>query len=295
MDCESSCLNFCGVAENWLVVRVIAPNARNIRGFPLLGPKDQGYPAKIKPLVKSLPEFIWGNAGVAVIDDLDRSLLSRPVASRLRTWPVPKTKPANFRVNVPTLPPIRGLGDSLSWYSTTSNGGKVFRRLNSPDNAVVASYLNGWTKQTSCFASMRRMRNHQRYDQDIHFPELDCYILDSTKTKKHSMINKQKCLFYFVGETPFKSLEDAQAFDIEQLAVKNPVGTEWGEECIKDLSKWILANSTELVDILTTTPTSRLKARKIHGGTKEKKAPKNNPKDKTKDKPKDNPKENQPD
>lgn len=87
------------------------------------------------------------------------------------------------------------------------------------------------------------------------------------------MITKQKQLFFFVGETPFKTLEDAQKADILRLTTEGvSVGEEWGPECKKDLVEWIMANAAPLVDILTTTPTSRAKARKANGGTK--KAPK---------------------
>lgn len=85
------------------------------------------------------------------------------------------------------------------------------------------------------------------------------------------MITKQRCLFYQVGEKFFKTLQEAQAHDIMELTVNGvSVGEQWGEDCKKDLVEWIMANAVPLVDILTTTPTSRAKARKTNGGTKPK-------------------------
>lgn len=78
-----------------------------------------------------------------------------------------------------------------------------------------------------------------------------------------------------VGDKFFKTLKEAQAHDIMELTRNGvSVGEQWGEECKKDLVEWILANATPLVDILTTTPTSRAKARKTNGGAKPKAAKK---------------------
>jgi hypothetical protein len=83
------------------------------------------------------------------------------------------------------------------------------------------------------------------------------------------MVTKQRQLFYFVGNQPFKTLEEAQKADILRLTTEGVnVGEQWGDECKKDLVEWIMANAAPLVDCLTTTPTSRAKARKANGGTK---------------------------
>jgi hypothetical protein len=90
------------------------------------------------------------------------------------------------------------------------------------------------------------------------------------------MIQKQRQLFYFVGDKPFQNLADAQSFDLEQL-MKKSSGGSWDEAIFPALSLWLLNNAAEVVDILTTTPTSRLKARKTHGGTKAPRKPKLKP------------------
>lgn len=91
------------------------------------------------------------------------------------------------------------------------------------------------------------------------------------------MITKQRALFYFVGDKAFKDVAEAQEYDLQQLAVKNPIAVDWSQENRCQVVKWLMANATEIVDILTTTPTSRLKARKTHGGTKVTRKPKLKP------------------
>jgi len=80
------------------------------------------------------------------------------------------------------------------------------------------------------------------------------------------VIQKQRCLFYFVGAEAFKSLEEAQKCDLLKLMPSiavNPTNDQFAD--------WLLENKFAVTDILTTTPTSRLKARKLHGGVKKKK------------------------
>ena len=80
------------------------------------------------------------------------------------------------------------------------------------------------------------------------------------------MITKQKCLWYFVGDKAFKSLGEAQKCDLLKLmpsVAVNPTNDQFAD--------WLLANKFAVTDILTTTPTSRLKARKLHGGVRKKK------------------------
>ena len=80
------------------------------------------------------------------------------------------------------------------------------------------------------------------------------------------MIQKQRCLFYFVGAEAFKSLDEAQKCDLLKLMPSiavNPTNDQFAD--------WLLANKVAVTDILTTTPTSRLKARKLHGGGRKKK------------------------
>ena len=84
------------------------------------------------------------------------------------------------------------------------------------------------------------------------------------------MITKSKQLFYWVGDQPFKSLGEAQQFDLIKLmpdglfSDSKPLGIEEKET----IAGWLIKNAAEIVDCLTTTPTSRLKARKSHGATR---------------------------
>ena len=80
------------------------------------------------------------------------------------------------------------------------------------------------------------------------------------------MITKQKCLWYFVGDQAFKSLEEAQKADLEALL---PTQWEDGTSVPRDgIAEWMLKNSNAITDCLTTTPRSRLRGRKLHGGTR---------------------------
>jgi hypothetical protein len=60
----------------------------------------------------------------------------------------------------------------------------------------------------------------------------------------------------------FGSIEDAQTHEIETLFEKNPFDNP------HDAAAIVLKNKTILIDILTMTPNSKPKARKMHGGTK---------------------------
>ena len=86
------------------------------------------------------------------------------------------------------------------------------------------------------------------------------------------MIRKQRQLFYFVGEKPYASLEEAQKADLMALMPvhpNNPLGmTNDG------IADWMIKNSAAIVDTLTTTPKSRLRGRKLHGGARKPKTPK---------------------
>lgn len=62
----------------------------------------------------------------------------------------------------------------------------------------------------------------------------------------------------------------AQQHEVEILANSKWTGQELPN--VKDLSKWIVEHGDKLVDILTTKPTSKVRARKINGGTKKRAA-----------------------
>lgn len=78
------------------------------------------------------------------------------------------------------------------------------------------------------------------------------------------MISKQRQLFYFVGDKPFKTLEEAQKHDLEEILKPS----DFTDEQSKNIADFMLKNAAAIVDTLTTTPTSRAKARKTNGGTK---------------------------
>jgi hypothetical protein len=63
----------------------------------------------------------------------------------------------------------------------------------------------------------------------------------------------------------FGSIEDAQVHEVEVLFEKNPFETP------KDAASIVIKNKTIFIDILTTTPNSKPKARATHGGTKSRK------------------------
>lgn len=69
-----------------------------------------------------------------------------------------------------------------------------------------------------------------------------------------------------VGTQGFLTLEDAQKYELRQL-IPNPASA--GADLTID---WIISNKNKILDILTTTPSSKTKARKINGGKKSRKA-----------------------
>jgi hypothetical protein len=82
------------------------------------------------------------------------------------------------------------------------------------------------------------------------------------------MIQKQRRLFYFVGDEAFVSLEEAQKCDLKKLMPENGGGVPASTDLLSD---WLIENKTAIVDVLTTSPTSRLNGRKLHGATRKKK------------------------
>lgn len=87
------------------------------------------------------------------------------------------------------------------------------------------------------------------------------------------MIRKQRQLFYFVGDTPYASLEEAQKADLKAM-MEGHLFADGSTVISQDnIAGWLLNNAKEIVDTLTTTPKSRLRARKLHGGTKKKSTP----------------------
>ena len=87
------------------------------------------------------------------------------------------------------------------------------------------------------------------------------------------MISATRCLFYEVDGQFFKSLDEAQKADLKKLVPEQWV-TVMGKDSQEVVADWLLANKDALVDCLTTTPTSRLKARKSHGAVRIPRKPK---------------------
>lgn len=59
------------------------------------------------------------------------------------------------------------------------------------------------------------------------------------------------------------SLEEAQKHELELL---------WAQSTdTPDMPSWVLANQAKIIDILTTTATSKVRARKVNGATKKRK------------------------
>lgn len=68
--------------------------------------------------------------------------------------------------------------------------------------------------------------------------------------------------------TAHSSLEEAQKFEIFNILKS---GGKWADEVLDEVADAIMDNAEAIVDILTTTPSSKPKARKINGGTKKRK------------------------
>lgn len=97
---------------------------------------------------------------------------------------------------------------------------------------------------------MPRMRARQRHNRRGEpFTKQDTMITKTTKIK-----------FRTDGGGEFDNLSDAQAFELTNLLT---VSVETAER--------IVEHSIQVMDILTTTPTSKPRARKVNGGTKTRK------------------------
>lgn len=86
------------------------------------------------------------------------------------------------------------------------------------------------------------------------------------------MITRQRQLFYFVGDCPFTSLEEAQKADLLEMLSKDgsPVAAI-DHVAQESFALWMIQNKAAIIDNLSTTPRSRLRARKLHGGTRKNK------------------------
>lgn len=82
------------------------------------------------------------------------------------------------------------------------------------------------------------------------------------------MINKTRQLFYEVGGQYFKDLNEAQKVDLTSI-----MPAEWVAAAKTVTADWLLTNKDAIIDCLSTTPKSRLRARKSHGAVRKKKTP----------------------
>lgn len=73
--------------------------------------------------------------------------------------------------------------------------------------------------------------------------------------------------------TAHSSLEEAQKAEIKALFKREERAntSEWLEPSLEYIADLLVENAGQVVDILTTTPTSKPKARKVNGGTKRRK------------------------
>ena len=73
----------------------------------------------------------------------------------------------------------------------------------------------------------------------------------------------ERTVAFKIGDQSFLTLKDAQVHEMKQLVnTKNPpAGAD-------EVVEWVFKNKDKIMDILTTTTTSKAKARSINGGKK---------------------------
>lgn len=73
----------------------------------------------------------------------------------------------------------------------------------------------------------------------------------------------------------FGTIEEAQTHEIEELlnkSITNRGGSEsWSKMNLNDWATLLIESKESLINILTTTPNSKPKARRVNGGTKKRK------------------------
>jgi hypothetical protein len=79
----------------------------------------------------------------------------------------------------------------------------------------------------------------------------------------------EKTLGYKVGQLFFPCIAEAQRHEIEELLRAGESGSIGFTP--ENIAAFILTHQDKILDILTTTPTSKVRARKINGGTKRRK------------------------
>lgn len=66
------------------------------------------------------------------------------------------------------------------------------------------------------------------------------------------------------------TIEEAQRYEIASMLLEaRPISVATsGDQQYSDVAQWMVENSTKIVDVLTTKPTSKPRARSINGGRK---------------------------
>jgi len=82
------------------------------------------------------------------------------------------------------------------------------------------------------------------------------------------MIEFKKCPV--IDGKAFASIEEAQKYELEALLAA--ADFKFTPATQSDVANFLLTNRGRLLDIITTSDSSRPKARKLHGGTKKRKA-----------------------
>ena len=101
------------------------------------------------------------------------------------------------------------------------------------------------------------------------YPEFDM-LEESLKTESYTnMIERANA--FVVGEVPFLTLEAAQAAELTNLFPTTNDKENPSLLTVKEIVAILMENQEQVLDILTTTPTSKPKARKINGGSKPRK------------------------
>lgn len=92
---------------------------------------------------------------------------------------------------------------------------------------------------------------------------LPTFILDTCSYSCILAVMIERTNAFKVGDKSFLTLADAQKYELVELAKQND-----GIVQPENVANWLLANKDKVLDILTTTSTSKPKARRINGGTK---------------------------
>ena len=71
-----------------------------------------------------------------------------------------------------------------------------------------------------------------------------------------------------IEKTSAYKASDGQIYDTLPDCQKHEIQILWKEDGAEEVAIWVMENAVKIVDVLTTTPSSKPKARKANGGTK---------------------------